>query len=104
MSQRRHELARKRQALSLKIQAQRQLFALEFSPLEQDLQVLEKGLSLGRLLTGFCLQHPGKMGALLALITWIKPSRVLHSASKLVQAWLLWDKCKQWLARYTRPL
>ncbi len=102
MSQRRQQLARKRLALSTKIQAQRQLFALEFQPLEKNLQVLEKGLGLGRLLAGFCLQHPGKMGALLALLAWLKPSRVLHSANKVVQAWLYWDKFKQWLARYTQ--
>ncbi len=101
MSLRRQELARKRQALSLKIQAQRQLFALEYQPLQQDLQVLEHGLSLSRVLARFCLQNPGKVGLIMALIGWLKPRRVIHAGQRILQAWLYWDKLKQWLARYT---
>lgn len=101
MSQRRQALARKRQALSLKIQAQRQLFALESQPLQQDLQILEHGLSLSRIVARFCLQNPGKVGVLMALIGWLKPRRVFNSAQKLLQAWLYFDKFKQWLARYS---
>ncbi|MBC3935109.1 YqjK family protein [Undibacterium rugosum] len=85
-----HQLARRKQALLVKIQAQRQLFSLQKSELSGSLNLAAAGQRLGINLFGRAKQHPLLTATLAAGLVWLRPRRVLSIAKTALQAWMIW--------------
>ncbi len=88
------QLALRKQALLVKIQAQRQLLSLQKSELSGSLNLAAASQRLGLNLFSRAKDHPLLTATLAVGLVLLRPQRVLSIAKTALQAWMIWREIR----------
>ena len=91
MGSHQHKLALKRQALLLKIQAQRSLMGMHVDEVRQSMTVAGTILGFAGKMGNSARRHPLLGGLVLAAVLILKPRRVLSMAQTALMGWQVWN-------------
>ena len=98
MTNRQIELALNRGRLQERIASQRILLAEQVAPLVSVLVTTDQAVAAGRSGLDYIKQHPGQLGAALAVLAALRPKRVWRWGKRAFVAWGVWNKVRGRLA------
>ena len=91
MTQKPDQLAMRREALLLKIGAQRQMLALQLQGIKQTTDVAELGYSCANGILHKLIQRPLLAATIGAVILIIKPARIASMSKTALKTWQIWQ-------------
>jgi hypothetical protein len=89
------EIARRKERLIARAEAQRAAVRAEFRHLQKPLAVVDRGMEVGR----FLRAHPLVVGALVGAVTVFRGRGLVSMAGRAWSLWRLWRSLSMWAAR-----
>ena len=90
MSTQQNQLAQRREALLLKIRAQRQILTLQTQDIRQSLDIAELGYQCASSVMSRIKQRPLVAIAIAAAVFVIKPTRIASVSRSALKTWQIW--------------
>lgn len=89
------EIARRKERLIARAEAQRAAIRAEFLDLQKPIAVIDRGIEVGR----FLRAHPLAVGALVAFVTVLRGRGIVSMAGRAWSLWRAWRLVSAWMAR-----